>query len=731
MFLPDRPIVSCTRDTLGRRAFSQAVGNAILHYPGTDSIVVGLLGPWGCGKTSIINCAEEHIKNETASQPSSSRPIFVRFNPWNFSDQKDLISQFFRVLSAELRRPDHAATAQKAGKKLLTYAKFFAPFSLLPKVGPWASTIAEVLQKLGSATKDWGDLMAADLHSIKEQLNKLLEGQSQKVIIIIDDIDRLPQNEIRQIFQLVKSLADFCQTVYLLAFDKGVVMRALADVQGAHRDSQGESVNRMGWGEDYIAKIVQIPLDVPVVPEEMLREVLEKAVQELLGLEWKQEDWQRAYRDGLRHLFRNLRDVNRFLNLLRFAYPVAMPDVNPIDFAVLTELQASAPRVYDGIKGNKILFAGVLSDDEEQKKLHIEIIKTHCDEIAARSTAFSKESIVEVLKVAFPKLGGVYGPFDLSDASDLNGWGKSLRLCHPDFFDRYFRLAVENDDFPQSEIEALLALADQASSFREAVLQLTAPRLHKFLVLLHDYHVDRVPDQHVQPMITALFDVSELLSQRGYSEEEALPRIGEIVTRLLRSFDTHEKRLSIAMGAVSGSASSYPPVYVATSWHSEFSKSDDPANIRPEVKLKLFTLDAPQLTELKQLVTERIHDWAQDGRLIKVHNLRSLLYYWKQWGEEAEIESCVEVLAQADADLVLFVTAFFRQRPNIDMTLPENKAIYRNSVAEFLDLKRNEERIRTIIANTNLGEFAGPLARAAFQTLIEGFDLQYKKRHPI
>ena len=69
------------------------------------------------------------------------------------------------------------------------------------------------------------------LLSIKKDLDKLIKQKKRKILVIIDDIDRLSDFEIRQIFQLVKLIADFPQTIYLLSFDREVVVKALENVQ--------------------------------------------------------------------------------------------------------------------------------------------------------------------------------------------------------------------------------------------------------------------------------------------------------------------------------------------------------------------------------------------------------------------------------------------------------------------------------------------------------------------
>ena len=96
MFKPDQPIQSYKEDILGRTSFARSFGDAILNYKGTDSIVLGLFGAWGSGKTSIINMALEHIGSFYQDKTDDDKPIIIKFNPWNCSDQNQLVSQFFR-----------------------------------------------------------------------------------------------------------------------------------------------------------------------------------------------------------------------------------------------------------------------------------------------------------------------------------------------------------------------------------------------------------------------------------------------------------------------------------------------------------------------------------------------------------------------------------------------------------------------------------------------------------
>jgi predicted KAP-like P-loop ATPase len=234
VFKPDQPIESARDDLLGRASFAKSLAEAILSYNHTTSVVTALYGKWGSGKSSIVNMVIEHVQALSAGLPSNERPIVIPFNPWCYSDQNQLIAQFFRELSVVLKRRDYGTDAQKVGKQVEVYSEFFKPLALIEPTGlggMLAIGASKIFKQVGKATRAWGDLKAKDLSQIRAEIDRLLAQQQRKVLIVIDDIDRLNNVEIRQIFQLVKVLGDFPNTIYLLAFDQNVVVNALKSVQ--------------------------------------------------------------------------------------------------------------------------------------------------------------------------------------------------------------------------------------------------------------------------------------------------------------------------------------------------------------------------------------------------------------------------------------------------------------------------------------------------------------------
>ena len=199
----DRPIDKEEQDLLGRSFFSKQLGKAIYEYDGQDGLVVGLFGKWGTGKTSVINLAINEINDLVDDK--ENEPIIMRFSPWNYSDKDNLISLFFQSLKHKINLQDNEVIKKKVGKALSDYAGAFDALSLVPIVGSGAAAVFKTLAQAQGSNL----MQEANLDKTREKLEKALIEAKKKIIIVIDDIDRLTNSQIRDVFQLVKQVADF------------------------------------------------------------------------------------------------------------------------------------------------------------------------------------------------------------------------------------------------------------------------------------------------------------------------------------------------------------------------------------------------------------------------------------------------------------------------------------------------------------------------------------------
>lgn len=622
MFKPDVPIKKSRDDLLGRSAFAISFAEAILSYSETESIVTGLYGKWGTGKSSVINMCIEHINSESKETRSTLKPIVIEFNPWNFSDQNQLISQFFIQLSAGLKKIDKGEDAIRIANQLEVYSTFFLPLSLIPDpiVGPIALIISKVLGKTGKAAKKWGELKKMDLSATRKDLNKHLKNLGQKIIIFIDDIDRLNSTEVRQIFQLVKLLGDFPNTIYVLSFDAEIVIEALKEVQA-------------GVGEEYLEKIVQIPFQLPLTDAESVYKYLSGSIDKILdGIpeeSWDKSYWGNIYHSGFKYFFTNLRDVTRFINVLRFGLTPIKQDVNAIDFIALTALQVFEPDVYKSIASNKGLFSGLFNELSNGEVQQVSARK-QCDSILVLAKRLDTEKLKEYLLRIFPKLEKIYKNQSYAEGF-LSEWRRAGRACSPDKFDIYFKLCIPAGDFSESELKALLSKASDRLSFSSTIIKLRDKnRIDRFLNRIYDFLDTGISTEHICNVVYVLLDLCDT-----FPNEENFPSFGpslqvsDILSRLITRVDSQEARYQIISDAFYQAENSlYAPItllYVLGRNHGKWG-SDNQEQLEPE---DCRYVSARRLNELEILVLNKIRDWAKSGKLTNHSNLLSILYRWK------------------------------------------------------------------------------------------------------
>ena len=280
----DRPINKKSEDFLNRKDFSNTITNAIVEYNDSnqESLTIGLYGKWGSGKTSIVNMVLEDITKEEDI-------IVFQFEPWLYSDTQQLLSQFFKDFAKVINKNDYGSEAEEIGKSLEAYAAYFEALSLIPEptVSLLGNLISKIFSKVGIASSKWGKSKSKNLSAIKYSIEEHLKKLNKKIVIVIDDIDRLNNTEIRQTFQLIKSLGNFPNTIYIASMDREVVIAALSEVQ-------------KGDGSEYLEKIIHVPLNMPYISNDKVNEFLFSKLNEIL-LNVKDKDFDENYLGNIYH----------------------------------------------------------------------------------------------------------------------------------------------------------------------------------------------------------------------------------------------------------------------------------------------------------------------------------------------------------------------------------------------------------------------------------------------
>lgn len=435
VFIPDSALDDPSLDKFKRWPFSQRLAKVISSRTDKSSIVIGVYGAWGEGKTTVLNFIESELKNH-------DNIICIKFNPWRFTEENQLIINFFTTLAEALER-NLSSKTEKVGEFINKYATLIAPLTL---------TFGGVGLSPGQVAADAGSKLASvDLEELKDRIQSILQEEAKRVVIFMDDIDRLDKSEIQAVFKLVKLSADFDFTAYILAFDESMVAAALQEKYaggGSHA------------GKNFLEKIIQVPLNLPHADQISLRQLCFQGVDQALNdseislSENEIQEFVRYFVDGLEIRLKTPRMCKRYANALSFALPILKGEVNIVDLMLIEGLRVFYSNVYEAVRHNPDLFVGTFSDRHGSEK-EKEAIRSIIDNALTSYNYKEIEAAKDLLQVLFPKLKEVFG--NIHFGRDWEGnWEENQRVASKEYFNRFFSYAIPEGDISDIAINQFL-----------------------------------------------------------------------------------------------------------------------------------------------------------------------------------------------------------------------------------------------------------------------------------
>jgi predicted KAP-like P-loop ATPase len=723
MFIYDKPIETEKDDFLGRKRFSQHLGKALLDWKENESLVIAIYGEWGSGKSSVINLAVENIKKSD----DKNKPTIIEFNPWIFSEEKNLGEHFFNEIAKELAIRNDTEKDKNIAKKLKFYASLLSlspekslltglsskTLIILGLIGISSSQIINwlnipnnwiknglliggflfvlleffkgYLAKLANYFEKKAEYYSKSVSEVKREIKKELIDRQRKVVIVIDDIDRLNQSEIRQIFRLIRVNADFPNTIYLLAFDRKIIQKNLEEQVGVS-------------GKDYLNKIVQVNFDVPFAKPskistflfnelERILSVLPESAQKYFG----QDDpyWANVYHSGFKDFFKNIRDVKRFASSLEFnisqMYQGEVMEVNPIDFIAIEAIRVFAPDFYLLMRDKNALFTSTDRNDRSSRDKNPR--KDEIERALNELPNEAKESVLNLIKRLFPQIEGVFQYGYSTHGHDWqSSWSNNLRVCATKNFDSYFTLIPGGDEeeLSQFEIEEILNKTNSEEEFEKIVrAYIDKGKIRKILQRFQDFtdDQDRISQDNAKNVVQVLFNISDDLPEEriGMWDFGADMDLMRIIYQLLKRETDKQKNFEIFKEAIPSSKGLFGPVQKI---------SLESPRKEKEKNSKEFIVPENKIEELQKLCLEKIKGTCTDD-LLQHKNLLYILYRWKEWDKENKWEDLIKEIKEDDNKLMLFVAKFVSESPSQtigDYGVKMTKRFNYKSLGDFFDL---------------------------------------------
>ncbi len=419
LLLLDEPIDELEEDLLSRKEIAEVIADSIKSIHTPQSTILGIQGEWGVGKTSLLRLVNYYLPEKEY--------IKVDYLPWSNFSKNDLIGDLF----------DSIATAVKPHSQTLP--------SLLKEHG--SSLIDDTSIHLGKTIKS---LLKFDenIYTKTNQINDSLKKIGKKIVISVDDIDRLDPQQISSVIQLIKNSASFNHFVFLVAYDKAYIVNAL------------ESSGFMNSGK-YLEKIFLMEFSVPPIEENEIKKYLETNFVNKLKVDYNEvkialhgSGTTFNYTDAafLLTTIKTLRDAKRLFNSIVMSYEKLRGEVYFKDFLEIEILRMKYPLVYHRFQQDPSKYLEQYTNKRDRQHAYT----------LRKSSEKSEELLIKtVLEANFqdvlvPKneidtvVNLLQSLFNVHNNSDLRSYNK-LSIIWPNNYNKYFTKRLATHDLSHIE----------------------------------------------------------------------------------------------------------------------------------------------------------------------------------------------------------------------------------------------------------------------------------------
>lgn len=223
---------SAESDGYKRSPSAKEFMDIILQSEDENAIAVGIVGPWGAGKSWYMAKMEDRV-----TEKYSDTHVVIKMNPWKSSTGQDIIVQFLNTLKDNL-----AVNNGNFNRLIDSYIK--------------SITQIDKTNSLSTFISNWGKSETED--DEHKMIQNELAKNNKRFVIFIDDIDRLGDSEVMEVLKLIRNTANFKGLYYVVGYDKSQLLMAISK-KFKHKH------------EKFLDKIFQIEKELSIIPSYLLK----------------------------------------------------------------------------------------------------------------------------------------------------------------------------------------------------------------------------------------------------------------------------------------------------------------------------------------------------------------------------------------------------------------------------------------------------------------------------
>lgn len=634
----DAPIAHPKEDELGRKEFAKALASAIARHKIGECLVTALCGSWGDGKTSTANLAISYLpKCEDGGLK------IIRFNPWQLSDHAELTNEFFKALTPAFKSADPEATKRRGIlwrglQTLAATAKHASKIASESIDDPIGKAIAAAVGLAAGVTENAAEdatkylsSVEPTLFGIKKALVDELSKAKERSLIVIDDVDRLTDEEIVTLFRVVKSNADLPNLQYLLLFQTESVERALGGVTN-------------GQGREFLEKIVQVSVNLPVPEEARIGRIVGREMSRLLkdrrvSAAFEDQRWNELYQEAFKKFLTNVRRIKRFFWSFEFRLNSFLggrvSEVNVVDLFALEILRVFEPSFSNRIWANRDL----LLETPAQKYGHFLALHLHGDKTPSEQQkaqfeqlmGFASVSHVEWVRLIMAAIFPITVWFGGGRRSESFQYA-SFRIGDGRHFAKYFIEQTPAGTLSHRRIAEILNACRDARKLRAKLSLVRKEGLEEVFIRTIADFLERMPPQNVSVFAQEMIDFGEKIPGDDFRRSLS-DSVAEIIEEALKKLPDADSRAQALVSAIQNAAHVFIGAKLAAfEAYRQGSEGTYPS----------FLETAENLNAVRMAVSRRIIDLSERKLLGREVHLSRLIAYWirvdlvsaKSWAEK-------------------------------------------------------------------------------------------------
>ncbi len=452
---------------------------------GEESFAVGVTGPWGSGKTTFLQSMKTKMGENF---------MVVEFTPWYSDTAESLVRDFFKRLGSKLGSMNVKADFSRYLAVLQDYDTS-GTLRILNKLATFRTTIEDEKRK------------------IEERLALI----RRKVVIMIDDTDRMGAEELMELLKLIRLTANFKNVIFMVGYDKEYVLRRM-------KDSEIEN------GTEYLKKIFPLEITLPYVENSVLPQLFAHEMNRCGFEKAFVDETEKQLREKNVHgnplLFqyvKTFRDIKNFVNSLLVGYKLI--ESSPVkgeysykDFFWMEVIHTYLPDIYDKLLNDRRLLLNIDSKNTNGGWMLVYRGQSEKRDEAKEKDANAEKECSEISEKNWRQILLIlFGEKDNKEDKDDNENKDDKSIRRLNNYYKYFTYRLPTNIISNEEFFDFIRSATDVKLRKEVYRYKQENKLVSLFLHLADFKLSESKDiLQVRNLVTAVVEMPDNLRYKEY-----------------------------------------------------------------------------------------------------------------------------------------------------------------------------------------------------------------------